>query len=93
MHDITQLRVLIGSSGHFMPKRSWILPLDETIHIPSFLDELITSPDKFLKTGVHGWGRGILHIMIYAGRPAREKDTIFHLKDSAFTAVERNAKF
>ena len=47
LHDITQLRVLIGSSGHFMPKRSWILPLDETIHIPSFLDELITSPDKF----------------------------------------------
>ena len=46
VHDITQLRVLIGSSGHFMPKRSWILPSDETIQIPLFLDELIT--------GVHG---------------------------------------
>ena len=33
VHDITQLRVLIGSSGHFMPKRSWILPSDETIQI------------------------------------------------------------
>ena len=27
-----------------------ILPLDETIHIPLVLDELITSLDKFLKT-------------------------------------------
>ena len=54
VHDITQLRVLIGSLGHFMPKRSQILLLDETIQIPSFLDESITSPDKFLKTGVGG---------------------------------------
>ena len=47
-HDITQ-----GFDWFIRPfyaKRSWILPLDETIHISSFLDELITSPDKFLKT-------------------------------------------
>ena len=80
VHDITQLRVLIGSSGHFMPKRSWILPSDETIQIPSFLDELITSPDKFLKTGVHGWGREVLHTMAYAGRPLK-KGTFFRLQE------------
>ena len=72
VHDITQLRALIGSSGHFMPKRSWILPSDETIQIPLFLDELITSPDKFLKTGVNGWGMEALHIMAYAGRPLKK---------------------
>ena len=55
-----------------MPKRSWILPSDETIQIPSFLDELITSPDKFLKTGVQGWGREVLHIMAYAGKPLKK---------------------
>ena len=48
VHDIIQLRVLIGSSGHFMPKRSWILPSDETIQIPSFLDELRASLCKIL---------------------------------------------
>ena len=72
VHDITQLRVLIGSSGHFMPKRSWILPSDETIQIPLFLDELIT--------GVHGWGREVLHIMAYAGRPLK-KGTFFRLQE------------
>ena len=72
VHDITQLRVLIGSSGHFMPKRSWILPSDETIQIPLFLDELIT--------GVHGWRREVLHIMAYAGRPLK-KGTFFRLQE------------
>ena len=72
VHDITQLRVLIGSSGHFMPKRSWILHSDETIQIPLFLDELIT--------GVHGWGREVLHIMAYAGRPLK-KGTFFRLQE------------
>ena len=80
VHDITQLRVLIGSSGHFMPKRSWILLLDETIQIPSFLDEFITSPDKFSKTGVLGWGRGVLQIMAYAGRPTK-KGTFFRFQE------------
>ena len=32
-----------------MTKVSRILPLDETIHIPSILDELITSLYKFFK--------------------------------------------
>ena len=72
VHDITQLRVLIGSSGHFMPKRSWILPSDKTIQIPLFLDELIT--------GVHGWEREVLHIMAYAGRPLK-KGTFFRLQE------------
>ena len=72
VHDITQLRVLIGSSGHFMPKRSWILPSDETIQIPLFLDELIT--------GVHGWRREVLHIMAYAARPLK-KGTFFRLQE------------
>ena len=33
-----------------MPNVLGFLPLDEKINIPSVLDELITSPDKFLKT-------------------------------------------
>ena len=42
--------VLICSSGHFIPKGFEVLSLDDPIHIPSVLDELITSPDKFLIT-------------------------------------------
>ena len=66
-----------------------VLPLDETIHIPSVLDELITSPDKFLKTSRtlktlgprlgEGGGRG-LPIMAYAGRPP-ERGTFFRLQE------------
>ena len=48
VHDITQ--GFDWFIGPFYAKKSWILPLDETIHISSFLDELITSPDEFLKT-------------------------------------------
>ena len=33
-----------------MPKGFEVLSLDDPIHIPSVLDELITSPDKFLNT-------------------------------------------
>ena len=40
----------VGSSGHFIPKGLEVLSLDDPIHIPSVLDELIRSPDKFLNT-------------------------------------------
>ena len=39
---------MIGSSGHFIPKGIEVLSLDDPIHIPSVLDELITSPDNLV---------------------------------------------
>ena len=41
---------MIVSSGYFKPKSFEVLSLDDPIHISSVLDELITSPDKFLNT-------------------------------------------